>query len=155
VAATRSSTERLRQRIRDERERRGWSQHALGAKLSVHSTAITRIEQGSRAIQVDELIALADIFGLSVDALLGRNPGTSDVLWAVSKLTSNAQKIAGEIVNLQLRLHGDLDDVRSAGDKPGVRDIRSATLIVIDRLDDVKTALLNLANQFPIPKGVE
>src|ERR1700742_3389366 len=92
----------LRNRIRDEREHRGWSQAELAQALVTrgmigHTSTIAKIELGLRGVRIDELCAFADLFGMSVDTLLGRG-GTNDLAWAISKLTGNAQKIAVEIV---------------------------------------------------------
>lgn len=67
----------LASRIRIEREGRGWSYEALAKRLtdigcSINGSAIYRIEKGEppRRIAVDELIALAQVFGASVEDLL-------------------------------------------------------------------------------------
>jgi transcriptional regulator with XRE-family HTH domain len=92
----------LRQRICDERERHGWSQVAFATKVSerglvLHASTIAKIETGKRAVHIDELDIFADIFGMSMDALVGRRGDSSDLAWAASKLTSNAQKMAGDL----------------------------------------------------------
>lgn len=59
------------------RERAGVSQNALAKAMQAngfmfHQQTVQRIEAGQRPLRVDELIALSDILGVSVDALLGR-----------------------------------------------------------------------------------
>ena len=39
----------------------------------IYSTTVAKIESGERAVRIDEAAALADLFDVSVDALLGRN----------------------------------------------------------------------------------
>lgn len=71
--------DRFRKRLRDERKRREWSQEDVAKMLAdkgihgVYSTTIAKIEAGDRAVRIDELTALADIFDMSLDGLIGRN----------------------------------------------------------------------------------
>src|SRR5215217_3528095 len=67
----------LAERIRREREQRHWSPADLAMKMtdsgcSISTSAIYKIEGGDppRRIAVDELIALAQVFGATVDDLL-------------------------------------------------------------------------------------
>lgn len=69
----------LGRRVRQERERRGWSQAELAERLKdhgveLHFTAIAKIEQRDserpRAIRFNEAMALAEVFEMSVDRLL-------------------------------------------------------------------------------------
>jgi transcriptional regulator with XRE-family HTH domain len=62
----------LGQRIRALREQRGMSQVALARKLDASTNAINMLEVGStRAPHIDRLIALAELFGVSLDYLVG------------------------------------------------------------------------------------
>jgi transcriptional regulator with XRE-family HTH domain len=63
----------LRKKVRNERIRCNLSQKALASMMSVHNTTIAKIERGDRKVTVVELDEMARIFGLSTDALLGRN----------------------------------------------------------------------------------
>ena len=70
----------LGQRIRELRERQGMSQAALARKLDASINAINMLEVGStRAPHVDRLIALAELFDVSIDYLVGRTnePGSA------------------------------------------------------------------------------
>lgn len=59
-------------RIRSLREAQGWSQDDLGLKLNVKRAAISKYETGSISLSDDTLRKLADVFGVSIDYLLGR-----------------------------------------------------------------------------------
>jgi transcriptional regulator with XRE-family HTH domain len=62
----------LGQRIRELRERQGMSQAALARTLGASINAINMLEVGStRAPHIDRLIALADLFHVSLDYLVG------------------------------------------------------------------------------------
>jgi transcriptional regulator with XRE-family HTH domain len=124
-------------RIRAERQRHNWSQDELAARLGdrrlpygldyFHRSAIAKIEAGTRSVRPEELAAFADLFRTSIDALLGRSPGGSDLAWAVSKLTSSAQKMAGEVSGIRARLMNDAQDVHHYADDFHANDIKEAT----------------------------
>jgi transcriptional regulator with XRE-family HTH domain len=58
--------------VQYERKRRGWSQRDLAKRLheaghmDIHATGITRLERGERAIRVNELKALCEVFDRTV-----------------------------------------------------------------------------------------
>lgn len=58
--------------IKDIRTRKGLTQAEVASSLGVSSVVYSRYETGSRQPSIDILIQLADIFGVTVDYLLGR-----------------------------------------------------------------------------------
>jgi transcriptional regulator with XRE-family HTH domain len=76
---------RFRERLKDERERLGLSQVELEEKLKrrgvdLPQSAISKMERGERAPHPDELVAIAKVFGLTVDTMLGHKGGNDDSL---------------------------------------------------------------------------
>lgn len=70
-----STGDRLRRRLTEVRKRRGLSQADLSGRLSdvgvtVHPTAVAKIERGTRAVTIDEVLALAYVLGVSPTNLL-------------------------------------------------------------------------------------
>lgn len=135
------------------------SQAKLAASLQqfgvhgAYATTIAKIESGERAVQVDELRGLAEIFGVSADTLIGRRSDSTDLAWAMSKLTSGAQKIATEVHGLHDRLVREAEDVRCArgpGDGPA-RSLLDAVSDARQALLSAEDALLALATEFPLP----
>ena len=65
--------------MRRERKSRGLSLAQLAKLLQakgikrIYPTTIAKIEYGERPAKLDEAIALADVFGVSLDALVGRS----------------------------------------------------------------------------------
>jgi transcriptional regulator with XRE-family HTH domain len=60
-------------RIRELRESQGMSQAALARALGASVMAINFLEKGTtRAPHIDRLIAIADLFHVSLDFLVGR-----------------------------------------------------------------------------------
>lgn len=58
--------------IKDIRLRKGLTQSDVAAALGVSSVVYSRYETGKRQPSIDILIQMADIFGVTVDFLLGR-----------------------------------------------------------------------------------
>lgn len=62
----------LASRLRELRARRGFTQDQVAKKLGCHESAVSRWENGSRFPTGEDLVALADLFEVSTDDLLGR-----------------------------------------------------------------------------------
>ena len=96
----RSVEARFRERVRQEREQRGMSQAELANLLGdsgfkgIYPTTIAKIESGERSVRIDEAAALADLFELSLDALLGREPGvkTTELEFQLRTLRDTARQ---------------------------------------------------------------
>lgn len=58
--------------IKDIRIRKGLTQSEVASALGVSSVVYSRYENGKRQPSIDTLIQMADIFGVTVDYLLGR-----------------------------------------------------------------------------------
>ena len=64
---------RVGERIRHLREQQGMSQAALAQTLHASIMAISFLENGvTRAPHIDRLLAIADLFNVSLDYLTGR-----------------------------------------------------------------------------------
>ena len=59
-------------RIRDLREDRDWNQTKVAEYLGVRQTTYSKSELGKLPLPVDVLLKLSDLYGVSVDYLLGR-----------------------------------------------------------------------------------
>lgn len=73
--------------IRIRRER-GLTQEALAERLNISRQAVTKWENGEAVPEITRLIDLADVFGVSVDLLLGRDATNFD------RLSQEIQRIA-------------------------------------------------------------
>lgn len=63
----------LRKNIINFREERDWSQAELARKIKMNNTALNKIEKGTRKVSSAELEALASVFNVSTDYLLGNS----------------------------------------------------------------------------------
>ena len=59
-------------RIRAYRKERKWTQEELAEQIGVERSAVAKWESGKSQPQAARLIALAEIFGCTVDEILGR-----------------------------------------------------------------------------------
>ncbi len=89
------------QRMRKERERKGWSKVYLGSLLGVSGPAIGNYESGRRFPDGKMLIKIAEAFGSSVDYLLGysdiRQPDKPHISIAEPEIKKLLQQIAHTI----------------------------------------------------------
>lgn len=70
--APRALAMHLAARLRELRARRGFTQDHVAKRLGCHESAVSRWESGSRFPTGEDLVALADLFEVSTDDLLGR-----------------------------------------------------------------------------------
>ena len=73
----------LAERVRLERERLGWTQESTAAHLAevgcpIQTTAISKVEKGSREVTVDELVAFSRVYDVPIDNLLLGPAGAPD-----------------------------------------------------------------------------
>jgi transcriptional regulator with XRE-family HTH domain len=61
------------ERIKELREKHGWTQREFAKRLGISYSVVNRIELGKRPIEDKELAKIADIFDVTTDYLLGRS----------------------------------------------------------------------------------
>ena len=61
------------ERLRTLRKRKGLTQEAVAQRLSIHRTAYTKYETSGVTPDPQGLVTLAELFGVSVDYLVGRD----------------------------------------------------------------------------------
>ncbi len=52
--------------VKEQRELRNWTQTDLGARLGINSSAISRIENGSKKLSPKKLNIISDLFGIAL-----------------------------------------------------------------------------------------
>ena len=63
----------LRKNIINFREERDWGQAELARRIKMNNAALNKIEKGTRKVSSAELEALASVFNVSTDYLLGNS----------------------------------------------------------------------------------
>ncbi len=132
----------FRQRLRQAREGRGLTQKQLADLLcergvQVRADTIAKTERGERKATLDEVSAIADVFEVSVDTLLGhaRAKQTKDREFLVSALTEAAIDLTLQARSLSETLKdalADLDGFELQGSERGLVDSCSAGVIALD-----------------------
>lgn len=62
----------ISERLKELREERGLRQTDVASALGMHEQNYARYEQGTRVPRIEQLVAIADFFGVSLDYLAGR-----------------------------------------------------------------------------------
>jgi transcriptional regulator with XRE-family HTH domain len=55
--------------IKQEREKQGWTQTDFGAKIGINSSAVSRIEHGTKQLSGNKLITLSDLFSIDLSKI--------------------------------------------------------------------------------------
>ncbi|WP_203333396.1 helix-turn-helix domain-containing protein [Planococcus beigongshangi] len=58
------------ERVKTERERKGWSQTELAEKIHVSRQSVSKWETGKSLPSIEVLIDLSDLFGITIDEML-------------------------------------------------------------------------------------
>jgi Predicted transcription factor, homolog of eukaryotic MBF1 len=56
--------------IKTEREKQGWTQTEFGAKIGINSSAVSRIENGTKKISKEKLSKLAELFQIDMQEIV-------------------------------------------------------------------------------------
>jgi transcriptional regulator with XRE-family HTH domain len=143
--------------VKEERKRRGWSQSHMAQLLKdkgfrTYTTTIHKIEAGDRPVPLDEASAIADLFGVSVDRLLGRNLGPEQgLIYTLRALTDTARQSAGQISAMAGALQSRFAEL-AAFEFEGRETLESEGRRAGDALTEANTALWNLST-FEPPRG--
>ncbi len=105
-------------RVKAERERHSWTQEELAKMLSdkgirpMHAVTIAKIESGYRSVRINEALGLADLFGASLDALLGHTTDPrDDQAYALLGLADTAKRSARQVADIAAAVAERLQDV--------------------------------------------
>ncbi|MBM4480803.1 helix-turn-helix domain-containing protein [Rhodococcus hoagii] len=96
--------------VRRLRTARGWSQAQLAAELSTQigkafdSSAITRIERGTRRLWADEAVHLASVLDVAVIDIYTPVVGAEEILRKIAHRKAQQARIAREIADLEEEL---------------------------------------------------
>lgn len=106
---------------------------------SVDATTIAKIEAGRRSVRINEAVALADIFEVSVDALLGRRePDDTTLTFALVVLTDYAGDAGRQIYRTRgvaTDIADQLELIEESFPVPGIDALRQAAQEMAGHLD--------------------
>lgn len=97
----------LAKRLKEEREKRGWTQEYMANLLEIKIGTLSGYERSYRTPDLDMTLKIANLFGVSVDYLLGREESDHTPWW--EKGTPPTPVELDEFIRNQpnLRLFGD------------------------------------------------
>jgi len=112
--------------------------------LTAYPTTIAKIEAGDRAVQIDELVAFAEIFEVSVDTLLGHSTGRGqDKAFQVWALVDARQQSLWQLSTNERTLRQAVTNVDSFKLNANERTVRDGAALACDAMVDAMTALVD------------
>lgn len=100
-------TMKIGDRIRGLREERGWTQLELAQKIGINNSVLSRIEANKRPVEDVLMAALADVFQVNADSLLGREPaGGRAFFGGAHSYTEEELRVAEAAVEAYRRMKG-------------------------------------------------
>lgn len=145
---------RFGERLKNERDARGWSQPHLvelleAQGISWHTSTIAKIEGGKRSVRIVEAVALADVFELPLDALLGRavGPADADLAVALRVLRDDAKRSSDQALDVGREIKQQVRSITSSFEFDGAEELRKLADIACRRLDSAYSAVFEVADQ--------
>ena len=123
MVAAKSVDSQIGKHIKSAREAKSWSQNELAKRLGekkirVYGSTIAKIEAGDRWVKAAELVALADLFEISTDRLLGRDrQADADRAQAALVVADTAARAAAAAADHSEKLHQRALELIEAADK--------------------------------------
>jgi transcriptional regulator with XRE-family HTH domain len=110
---------RFGERVKAERDHRGWSQAEMAKILSdrgihpMHPTTVAKIEAGDRSVRINEAVGIADLFEVSLDSLLGRKPGAQrdELQYLLRVLRDTARQSSQQVWSTMETLREQLEEL--------------------------------------------
>lgn len=86
------SLEKMAYNIKFFREQIGWTQEKLAEKLSISRYAVIRWETNKVSPDLESLIRLSDLFGVTIDHIVGNHSFREDLLKDFKRIYSSKSK---------------------------------------------------------------
>lgn len=152
----------FRKRAAYERKERRWSQADIAKMLTakgidkMHHTTVAKIESGDREVKLDEAAAMADLFGLPLDLMMGRRQATreDEIAHDVRVLRDIARQSLADVRRTSTAVSNAVTDVMFDGIPADIEEIWSAlqeeadyACQQLDRADDHLDEVQQLAGQ--------
>ena len=158
MASRKWTEDYFRKQLKVERERRDWKQADLAKMLSdkgipMHWTTVAKIEKGDRSVRIDEATAIADLFEVSVDVLLGRNvERESDLFYTLRAVQYTARQSAQQTAAIAAALADSLTDL-DALEFNGREALEKEVVSAQRALRRAQAAFSNVAKFQPPPRS--
>ncbi len=123
------------ERLRVARNGTGLTQEQVAQKLNVARTTVVAIERGDRAVRPDELIALAELYGTSVHALVRKTAVHVDLTGQFRRAAGTTDEESAEAMKLLNRLAASSVELERRLRRPLVADYPPERALTRGRLD--------------------
>lgn len=90
----------LTERLKTLRNQKGYSQRRVAELIKVAPSAVAAYETGERTPSIDKLIALANLYRVSVDFLLGVDKTDMSKMIDVSKLSDEQIQVIRSLISV-------------------------------------------------------
>jgi len=148
--------------IRILRKQKNLSQHRLAEICGVHQTAVSQWEQGRTKPDLDSVLKMSALFGLSVDELLMTESGRRTHIPLLGSVRSGANSADGDDVVSFVEITADM---AGGGEHFAVRVVGEAMrpvftagdVLIIRRQDDVNSgelALVRIGRDGAVPRRI-
>lgn len=142
---------RFRERVAVERKRRKLSQADVAKMLNdrgvsgFYSTTVAKIEAGDRTVRIDEAVAIADIFGVPLDELIGRqlDEQTRSLAYVIQAVTRTMHQAAPAVTGLKREL-AEISAELGAFDFDGRAELAAAARECHDALDRAASVIAGM-----------
>jgi transcriptional regulator with XRE-family HTH domain len=157
---------RFGQELQRVRAERGWTQPQMAEMLSakgiapMHPTTLAKIEAGTRSVRINEAVAIADLFDVSLDVLLGRQqPDDTTLTFAMTTLLDYVRDADNKIVQAQgtaTDIEEQVEDAADRFDSPHIKALQRTARDMAGHLDKahgLATKLVQTASQAIVDAG--
>lgn len=156
MASSKWIDEQFGQRLKERRKDKRWTQPQMAKMLadlcsqSIDPTTIAKIEAGKRSVRINEAVAIAALFEVSVDGLLGRQgPDDATLTLAMTTLMDYAGDAGRQIVEAQ-RTATDIDDqlenIEESFDPPHIKHLQHTAHDMTGHLKEARALATKLVH---------
>lgn len=108
------------------------------------TTTIAKIESGERAVKIEEAVAFADLFGLSLDTLAGRARSQDELANVLRGLQLAASKSVLDVAAIHGQIQGWLMELMQFG-IDGLQDLDADGTKALEALKVAQAALFDIS----------
>jgi transcriptional regulator with XRE-family HTH domain len=137
---------RFGRRVREERERRGWSQDELAKRLAdkgipVYASTIAKIESEKkpRPARLGEAAVIADLFEVPVDVLIDRRDPQESLTFALVTLSGyirDVERQAEQAQRVSANIGQQLEEAKTSFELPHIEDLQRVARDMEGHLND-------------------
>lgn len=142
------------QRLKKKREERKWTQPQMANMLAgreiapMGATTLAKIEAGTRSVRINEAVAIADLFDVSLDELLGRQlVDDTSFTFAMTTLLGYAQDADNQVDEARGTVSDIEDQLESAAERfdyPHIKSLENTARDAAEYLAQARTATQDL-----------